>query len=154
MKSKLIAKTLGLFTMVIMGFTAPMAHANDWQDDDDRNDRYSEREDARDANLMQMWREGFRLSKLVNDRQDQQLDRILASVEADRLSKAKFIKLMQEQNSIRSMESRFMDDQILSEREFQRLNQSLDVAQRNIQVARSNHGGQQYSYSPRSWSPN
>ena len=152
MKSKLIAKTLGLLTMAIIGFTAP-AHANDWQDDDDRNDRYSERDEARDATLIQMWREGFRLSKLVNDRQDQQLDRILASVEADRLSKAKFIKLMQEQNSIRSMESRFMDDQILNEREFQRLNQSLDVAQRNIQVAKSNHGRPQYSYSQRSWSP-
>lgn len=152
MKSKLIAKTLGLLTMAIIGFTAP-AHANDWQDDDDRNDRYSERDEARDAALIQMWREGFRLSKLVNDRQDQQLDRILASVEADRLSKAKFIKLMQEQNSIRSMESRFMDDQTLSEREFQRLNQTLDVAQRNIQVAGSNHGRPQYSYSQRSWSP-
>ena len=153
MKSKLIANTLGLLTMAVISFATP-AHANDWQDDDDRNDRYSERDEARDATLIQMWREGFRLSKLVNDRQDQQLDRILASVEADRLSKAKFIKLMQEQNSIRSMESRFMDDQVLSEREFQRLNQSLDVAQRNIQVARSNHERAQYSYSQRSWSPN
>ena len=63
----------------------------------------------------------------------------MASVEADRLSKSKFIQLMQEQKSIRAMESRFMDDQFLTEREYQRLNQSLDVAQHNIQVASRNY---------------
>lgn len=141
MKSNLFAKTLGIIAVATMGFTAP-AQANDWRDDDrnyEYSDRDSDRDDDRDAELIQKLREGFRFSRLIDNRQGQQLDRIMASVEADRLSKSKFIQLMQEQKSIRAMESRFMDDQFLTEREYQRLNQSLDVAQRNIQVASRNH---------------
>ena len=140
MKSNLLAKTLGVIVVATMGFTAP-AQANDWRDDDrnyEYSDRDSDREDDRDAEVIQKLREGFRFSRLIDNRQGQQLDRIMASVEADRLSKSKFIQLMQEQKSIRAMENRFMDDQFLTEREYQRLNQSLDVAQRNIQVASRN----------------
>lgn len=140
MKSNLFAKTLGIIAVATMGFTAP-AQASDWRDDDrnyEYSDRDSDREDDRDAEVIQKLREGFRFSRLIDNRQGQQLDRIMASVEADRLSKSKFIQLMQEQKSIRAMESRFMDDQFLTEREYQRLNQSLDVAQRNIQVASRN----------------
>jgi hypothetical protein len=141
MKSNLLAKTLGIIVVATMGLTAP-AQANDWRDDDrnhEYSDRDSDRDEDRDAELIQKLREGFRFSRLIDNRQGQQLDRIMASVEADRLSKSKFIQLMQEQKSIRAMESRFMDDQYLTEREYQRLNQSLDVAQRNIQVASRNY---------------
>lgn len=141
MKSNLLAKTLGIIVVATMGFNAT-AQANDWRDDDrnyEYSDRDSDRDDDRDAELIQKLREGFRFSRLIDSRQGQQLDRIMASVEADRLSKSRFIQLMQEQKSIRVMESRFMDDQFLTEREYQRLNQSLDVAQRNIQVASRNH---------------
>ena len=153
MKSRLITKTLGVIAMATIGI-APGVQANDWDDDDNRDYGYSERENDRDANLMQKLRDGARYSKLVNDRQAQQLDRIMASVEADRLSKSRFLRLMQEQKGIRAMESRFLDDQFLTEREFQRLNQSLDVAQRNIQLAHRSNEHRRYSYSQRAWIPN
>lgn len=147
MKSKLIAKTLGVLALATMGLTAP-AHANDWQDDNDRDYGYSEQQGSR-GDFMQQLREGFRFSQIVNDRQDQQLDRIMADVETNRVGKAKFISLMQEQKNIRAMERGYMNDRFMNEAEFQRLSRALDVAQRNIQLASRNHP--QYSYSPRPW---
>jgi len=46
MKSKLIAKTLGLIALASVAITAPIAHANDWQDDN-RYGGYSDADDDR-----------------------------------------------------------------------------------------------------------
>lgn len=137
MKSKLIAKTLGV---IVLGLAATGAQADGWQYDNNRNAPYGQPVigPAPVHDMQHEMREGFRFSKIVNDRQDQQLDRILAGVESDRLSKDEFRALMQEQKNIRAMERSFMADRFMNPAEFQRLNQALDVADRNIQVAAQN----------------
>lgn len=150
MKSNLIAKTLGLIALAGVAATSPLAHANDWQDDDNRNYGYSESENRAGYNMSQL-REGFRYSRIVNDRQDRQLDKIIAGVANNRLSKSEFLRLMQEQKAIRAMERGFMDDRFMNEAEFRRLNQSLDIADRNIRVAKQNGHSQRYSSLRPAW---
>ena len=148
MKSKLIAKTLGLFALASVAVTSPLAHANDWQDDNNRNNDYSESGDDRSAYPMERLREGFRFAQIVNDRQDQQLDAIMAGVVNNGLSKNMFVRLMQEQKNIRALERSFMSARFMTEPEFRRLNRSLDVAERNIRVAQQSDHHQRYSQRP------
>lgn len=149
MKTNLIAKTLGLAALTAVALTSPIAHANDW-DDDYRNPAYSE--DDRAGVSMSQLREGFRYSRVVNDRQDRQLDAILAGVTNNRLNKSAFLRLMQEQKAIRAMERGFMDDRFMTGGEFRRLNRSLDIAERNIRVAKQNGHPQRYSSARPVWS--
>ena len=151
MKSNLIAKTLGLIALAGVAATSPIAHANDWDDDDNRNSGYSESEDNRAGFSMSQLREGFRYSRIVNDRQDRQLDEIIAGVANNRLGKSDFLRLMQEQKAIRAMERGFMDDRFMNESEFRKLNRSLDMADRNIRVAKQNGHSQRYSSSRPAW---
>lgn len=154
MKSKLIAKTLGLIALAGVAATGSIAYANDWDDDDNRNYGYSESEDNRAGFSMSQLREGFRYSRIVNDRQDRQLDEIIAGVANNRLSKNEFLSLMQEQKNIRAVERGFMDDQFMNESEFRKLNRSLDIADRNIRVAKQNSHSQRYSSSRPAWAVN
>ena len=154
MKSNLIAKTLGLIALAGVAATSPIAHANDWEDDDNRNYGYSESEDNRAGFSMSQLREGFRYSRIVNDRQDRQLDEIISGVANNRLGKSDFLRLMQEQKAIRAMERGFMDDRFMNESEFRKLNRSLDVADRNIRVAKQNGHSQRYSSSRPAWGVN
>lgn len=151
MKSNLIAKTLGLIALAGVAATSPLAHANDWEDDDNRNSGYSEYEDNRAGVSMSQLREGFRYSRIVNDRQDRQLDEIIAGVANNRLSKSEFLRLMQEQKAIRARERGFMNDRFMNEDEFRKLNRSLDIADRNIRVAKQNGHSQRYSSSRPAW---
>lgn len=152
MKSKLIAKTLGLAALAVVAVTSPIAHANDWNDEDNRNSGYSEYEESRAGVSISQLREGFRYSRVINDRQDRQLDEIIAGVANNRLSKSEFLRLMQEQKAIRTMERGFMDDRFMNEGEFRRLNRSLDIADRNIRVAKQNGHSQRYSSARPAWS--
>lgn len=154
MKSNLIAKTLGLAALAGVAVMSPLAHANDWQDNDSRNYDYSEAENYREGSSRSQWREGFRYSRIVNDRQDRQLDKIIAGVDNNRLSKNEFLRLMQEQKAIRAMERNFMDDGVMSEGEFRRLSRGLDIADRNIKVAKQNGHAQHYSAVRPAWAIN
>jgi len=151
MKSNLMKKTLGVLALGSLGLMATGAQADGWQYDNNRNAPYGQpdyREPVRPVppgimpapvhEMQHEMREGFRFSKIINDRQDQQMDRILAGVESDRLNKDEFRALMQEQKNIRAMERGFMADRFMNPAEFQRLNQALDVADWNIQVATQN----------------
>ncbi|MEQ1592008.1 MAG: hypothetical protein ABL892_06410 [Thiobacillaceae bacterium] len=149
MKNTILKSTLGLIALTTLGFAAPGAQADGWQNGDNRNPGYNQPDDRRQLNPMHDLREGFRFSRMVNDRQDQQMDRILAGVQADRLNKNEFIQLMQEQKTIRAMERSFMVDRFMNEAEFQRLNQALDVADGNIRMANQNHDRR--NNSPRPW---
>ncbi len=149
MNSKLIAKTLGLLALASVAATSPFTYANDW--DDDRDNGYSEYDNQRDGYPMDKLREGFRFASIVNNRQDQQLDGIMAGVINNRLGKSMFIRLMQEQKNIRAQERSFMNDRFMTEAEFRRLNRSLDLAERNIKVAQQSNHPQRYSYSQRPW---
>lgn len=51
------------------GLAAPGAQADDWQNDNNRNYDYSQPDDHRQAYPIHNLREGFHLSKIVNDRQ-------------------------------------------------------------------------------------
>lgn len=148
MKSKLIAKTLGLIALASIALTSPITHANDWRDDDNRDNGYSQSDDDRGGYPMERLREGFRFASIVNDRQDRQLDRIMAGVINNRLSKGMFIRLMAEQKNIRAQERSFMNDRFMTEAEFRRLNRSLDVADNNIRVAQKSDHHQHYSKRP------
>lgn len=145
MKSNLIAKTLGLVALAGVAVISPIAHANDWQDDDDRRYGYSEAED---------YREGFRYARIVNDRQDRQLNRIVVGVSNNRLSKNEFLRLMQEQKAIRAMERDSMEDGFMGEHEFRKLSRSLDIADRNIRVAKQGGHPQHYSAIRPAWAVN
>lgn len=154
MKTKLIASTLGLIALAGVAATSSIAYANDWDDDDNRNTGYSESEDNRAGFSMSQLREGFRYARIVNDRQDRQLDEIIAGVANNRLSKNEFLNLMQEQKNIRAMERGFMDDRFMNESEFRKLNRSLDIADRNIRIAKQNGHSQRYSSSRPAWTIN
>ncbi len=157
MKSVSIKKTLSAMALATLGLAAASAQADGWQGDIYRNAPYGQpeyREPARPVPAvvvpapqpgfaMHEIREGFRLASIVNERQDAQMDKILAGVEADRLARAELVSLMREQKSIRDMERSFMKDRFLSQPEFQRLMQALDVAERDIQIALSNHDRRQ-----------
>jgi hypothetical protein len=151
MKNTILKSTLGLIALTTLGLTAPGAQADGWRNDDDRDFGYSQQEERRQDNPMHSLREGFRFSRMVNDRQDQQMDRILAGVQTDRLNTNEFIQLMQEQKTIRAMERSFMVDRFMNEAEFQKLNQVLDVADGNIRMANRNSDRRYYSYSQRPW---
>ncbi len=148
MKNKLIAKTLGLIALAGVSITSPVAHANDWQDDDNRNSGYNQPQEEWNNFPIQQLREGFRFSKMINDRQDQQLDEILAGVSNNSLSKSMFIRLMQEQKNIRAQERGYMSDRFMNELEFRKLSRSLDGAERNLRMAPQSDRHQRYSQRP------
>lgn len=154
MKSNLIAKILGLAALAGVAVMSPLAHANDWQDNDNRRYGYGEAEEYREGFSRSQLREGFRYSRIVNDRQDRQLDRIIAGVNNNRLSKNEFSRLMREQKAIRAMERDYMDDGFMGESEFRRLNRSLDIADRNIRVAKQGGHPQHYSALRPAWAIN
>ena len=154
MKSNLIAKTLGLVALTGIAVLSPLAQANDWQDNDNRRYGYSEAENYREGFSRSQVRESLRYSRIVNDRQDRQLDKIIAGVDNNRLSKNEFLRLMQEQKALRAMERNFMDDGRISEGEFRRLSRGLDSADRNIKVAKQNGHPQHYSALRPAWANN
>jgi uncharacterized membrane protein YebE (DUF533 family) len=72
----------------------------------------------------------------INTRQDRQMDRIQVGMRSGTLTRMEFRKLMQEQHDIRTMARHFRADGFINAREFQRLDQALDRASRNIHEER------------------
>lgn len=79
-----------------------------------------------------------RASQAINDRQDQQLDRIVEGVNQNRISKDEFSGLMAQQKQIRNQERAYLTDGFMSQDEYQQLNAALDQAD---QAIRSNRRG-------------
>lgn len=135
MKTKTILKTLGLAATMA---ASAGAFANGWHDDGPRFGF---------AGPHPAFKESLQMIKDVNDRQDRQLERILARFYEGRLTPAEFRKLMDEQADIRKMERSFMADGFLNRYEFNRLDEALNAASRNIfREAHDANGKPGYGY--------
>ncbi len=77
-----------------------------------------------------------RASAAINDRQEQQVDRIVQGVNNGSISKDEFINLMAQQKQISNQERQFLADGFLSQDEFARLNAALDQAGQGIRSER------------------
>lgn len=77
-----------------------------------------------------------RASQAINDRQDQQLDRIVAGVNTNRISKDEFSALMAQQKDIRTQERSYLSDGFFSREEYQQLTAALDAADQAIRQNR------------------
>ena len=73
-----------------------------------------------------------RASQAINDRQEEQLDRIVAGVNDNRISKDEFSALMAQQKQISNKERSFLADGFFSQDEYQQINNALDVADQTI----------------------
>ncbi len=120
--SKLLVSAL--LTMGLIGIqTQAMA------DDDHNFPRWGHGEYQQNVRAMQ---ESIRLSAQIDERQDNQLDRILAGLRSGKLTQNEFFNLMQEQRSIRQQERQFLADGFLGPRESESLNQALNRADEHI----------------------
>lgn len=124
MKTKMILKTLGL-AAVMAASTGAFAYG--WDDNGPSRGFPG-------YNNGPAFKESLNLVKNVNDRQDNQLERILARYYEGRLTQAEFRKLMDEQTDIRKMERSFMADGFLNQFEYQRLDNALETASKHIFV--------------------
>jgi hypothetical protein len=132
--SKILASALLAATGLIGIQTQAMA------DDDRSNSRWGHSEYQQDLRAL---RESIRLAGQIDERLDNQLDRILAGLRAGRLTQNEFFTLMQEQRSIHQQQRRFLADGALGPREFDSLNQALNQADEHIR--HENHDRQNAS---------
>ena len=112
----------------------------------DRENYYLERERAfqarerafleREKQRLLVVENNQRASQAINDRQDEQLDRIVEGVNLNRISKDEFSALMAQQKQIRNQERTYLTDGFLSQDEYQQLNASLDQADQAIRYNR------------------
>ena len=112
----------------------------------DRENYYLERERAfqarerafleREKQRLMVVENNQRASQAINDRQDEQLDRIVEGVDRDRISKDEFVGLMAQQKEIRNQERTYLADGFLSQDEYQQLNAALDQADQAIRFNR------------------
>jgi hypothetical protein len=77
-----------------------------------------------------------RASAAINDRQEQQLDKIVEGVNIGRITKDEFTNLMAQQKQISNQERQFLTDGFFSQDEFAQLNAALDQAERSIRSER------------------
>lgn len=73
-------------------------------------------------------------SQQIDARQDRQVARIRAAMQAGHLTHFEFRTLMDEQRQIRAVEQHFRADGRIDAREFQRLDRALDRASFNIRT--------------------
>jgi hypothetical protein len=100
-------------------------------DDDHNFPRWGHSEYQQNMRAMQ---ESFRLARQIDERQDNQLDRILAGLRTGKLTQNEFFNLMQEQRDIRQQERQFLADDFLEPREYESLNQALNRASDHIRI--------------------
>lgn len=124
MKSNSKLLISALLTMGLIGIqTQAMA------DDDHNFPRWGQSDYQQNMGAMQ---ESIRLSGQIDERQDNQLDRILAGLRSGKLTQNEFFNLMQEQRGIRQQERQFLADGFLGPRESESLNQALNRADEHI----------------------
>ncbi|MDO8458270.1 MAG: hypothetical protein Q7T07_15315 [Burkholderiaceae bacterium] len=112
----------------------------------DRENYYQERERAfqarerafleREKQRLLVVENNQRAAQAINNRQDQQLDRIVEGVNLNRISKDEFSGLMAQQKDIRNQERTFLADGFLSQDEYQQLTAALDAADQAIRPNR------------------
>ena len=112
----------------------------------DRENYYLERERAfqarerafleREKQRLLVVENNQRASQAINDRQDEQLDRIVEGVNQNRISRDEFADLMAQQKQIRNLERTYLADGFLSQDEYQQLNAALDQADQAIRFNR------------------
>lgn len=123
MKSKNIIHSLGLAAMMAVSATT-YAHGGD-------DSRMGANSPAFNGNHP-AFQESLRMMKEINDRQDQQHDRILDGFYDKRITMREFRRLMDQQRDIRNMERTFLADGFLTRFEYQKLDAALDNASRSI----------------------
>jgi len=137
MKTKMILKTLGLAAVMAV---SSGAFANGWHDDGPHFGFPGH-------NNGPAFKQNLELIKNVNDRQDNQLERILDRYYEGRLTQMEFRRLMDEQTDIRKMERSFMADGFLNRFEYQKLDNALDAASKHIfHEAHDSSGKPGYEY--------
>lgn len=108
----------------------------------DRENYYQERERAflarerafleREKQRQLVVENNQRASQAINDRQEQQVDRIVEGVNQNRISKDQFSALMAQQKQINNQERAYLADGFLSQDEYQQLTAALDQADQAI----------------------
>ena len=119
--SKILASALLAATALIGVQTQALA--------DDDYSRWGRGEHQQNMRAMQ---ESFRLLKQIDERLDNQLERILAGLQSGALTQVEFFNLMQEQRDIRQQERQYLADDFFGPREFDSLNQALNRADEHI----------------------
>ena len=71
----------------------------------------------------------------INDRQDAQLDKVVAGVNTGLITRDQFAALMAQQKDIRSKERTFLADGFLSQPEYQALQADMDTVDQAIRFA-------------------
>lgn len=126
MKSTTFKKTFSILALGILGFAASGAHAG-WG-----GGPFPQR--------------GF--GPEIDQRQAEQMAHIQAGLRSGVLTQGEYRALMREQDAIRDMERRFRAAGRIDAREYQRLDQALNAASRNIRY--ETHDRQAH-YSPHAW---
>ncbi|MEW6119044.1 MAG: hypothetical protein AB1593_03015 [Pseudomonadota bacterium] len=136
MNSTPFKKSLSILTLGIMGLAAGSAQAG-WGDDHGYHH-------GPNPQMSRMFGEK------INQRQEQQMERIQAGFRNGKLTQREYRELVQEQRHIREMERHFRaDDGRIDLREYQKLDRALDIASRNIMEEKQDRqarGG--YAYHP------
>ncbi len=117
MNSTTFKKTLSILSLGLLALAAGGARA-DWGHGPDF--RGADFKQSREAEMQ------------VNARQAQQMTRIQSGFRSGALTQFEYRDLLREQDAIRDMERRFLADSRLDPREYMRLDQALDTANRNI----------------------
>ncbi len=126
MKSTLMKATLGAWALAAgLGLSTTSVQA-DWGQQQHAYSNHGNRYDQQSQHLQRQ----------INVRQGQQMGNIQTGMRSGKLTRMEFRELMHEQHNIRAMEQHFLADGFINTREFQRLDQALDRANRNIHEQR------------------
>lgn len=123
------SKILGSVLLATAGLIGMQTQA--MADDDRRFSNWGQSEQQQNRRAFQ---ESYRLAGQIDDRQDNQLERILEGLRSGKLTQNEFFNLMQEQRSIRRQERQFLADGFLGPREYETLSQALNRADEHIRV--------------------
>ena len=75
------------------------------------------------------------VAHIINDRQDQQVDRIVEGVRSGRVGRDQFVMLMQNQKRLREIERSYLVDGFWARDEYEAMVRALDDEDRNIRRA-------------------
>jgi hypothetical protein len=118
------------FASAVMAAMSLMGVQSVAQADDDHNFGRWGRGDYQQN--MKALQESQRLSDKIDDRQDNQLDRIMEGFRTGKLNQNEFFRLMQEQRDIRKQERQYLADGFMNPREYESLDRALDEASKHI----------------------
>lgn len=106
----------------------PLPQSSDWQE---RDHQWRERDNFRNK----MLENNRHVAQIINDRQDQQIDRIVEGVKSGRVGRDQFVLLMQNQKRLREVERGYLADGFWGRDEYEAMVRALDDEDRNIRRA-------------------